>query len=251
MSTKTILKPFFEPIEIIIKEFYTFIINLTPSYAVITRLIFMSILISKIIVVVPGSFLGIPVLYHAANLYLNEITQIWLEFKSFFYSVITYFQQNSILYQEKSQLVVENTMYKELLDSLKLENHTLNSELRTVQETNAQYKAENLILLKELSRSKTINQFDNIIRIIGSIIGVANIFTNCLNLGTMFYNFIIPSKKLAEVNLSVQDKELLKDTHNYAMKSVESKILDQVANTKSHNIFDGAKSLFDISREGG
>ena len=84
----------------------------------------------------------------------------------------------------------------------------------------------------------------------GSIIGVVNIFTNCLNLGTMFYNFIIPSKKLAEVSLSVQDKELLKDTHNYAMKSVESKILDQATNTTHYNIFDGAKSLFDISREG-
>nr|YP_009167294.1 hypothetical protein [Fistulifera solaris]ALG35798.1 hypothetical protein [Fistulifera solaris] len=251
MSTKTILKPFFEPIEIIIKEFYLLILNLTPSYAVITRLIFMSILVSKIILVVPGSSLKIPVLYNAASLYLNEITEIWSEFKSFFYSLITYFQQNSALYQEKSLLVVENTMYKELLDSLKLENHTLNLELRTIQEANAQYKAENSLLLQELSRSKTINQFDNIIRIAGSIIGVANIFTNCLNLGTMFYNFIIPSKKLAEVSLSVQDKELLKDTHNYAMKSVESKILDQAANTKQYNIFDGAKSLFDISREGG
>ena len=244
MSTKTILKPFFEPIEIIIKEFYIFILNLTPSYAVITRLIFISILISKIIVVVPGSSLKMPILYNAVSLYLNEITQIWSEFKSFFYSLITYFQQSSVLYQE-------NSMYKELLDSLKLENHTLNSELRTAQEANALYKAENSLLLKELSRSKSINQFDNIIRIMGSIIGVANIFTNCLNLGTMFYNFLIPSKKLAEVSLSVQDKELLKDTHNYAMKSAESKILDQAANTKHYNIFDGAKSLFDISREGG
>ncbi len=251
MPTKTILKPLFEPIEIIIKELYIFIINLTPSYAVITRLIFMSILISKIVVVVPSSFLGMPVLYNAASLYLHEITQIWLEFKSFFYSLITYFQQNSMLYQEKSLLVVENTMYKELLDSLKLENRTLNSELRIVQEANAYYKAENSLLLKELSKSKTINQFDNIIRIMGSIIGVANIFTNCLNMGTMFYNFIIPSKKLTEVNLSVQDKELLKDTHNYAMKSVESKILDQAVNPKYHNIFEGTKSLFDISREGG
>lgn len=250
MSTKTILKPFFEPIEIIIKEFYTFILNLTPSYAVIARLIFISILISKIIVVVPGSSFKMPILYNSASLYLNEITQIWSEFKSFLYSLITYFQQNSVLYQEKSLLVVENTMYKELLNSLKLENHTLNLELRTAQEANAQYKAENSLLLKELSRSKTINQFDNIIQIVGSIIGVANIFTNCLNLGTMFYNFIIPSKKLAEVSLSVQDKELLKDTHNYAMKSVESKILDQASNAKSYNIFDGAKSLFDISREG-
>lgn len=250
MSTKTILKPFFEPIEIIIKEFYTFILNLTPSYAVIARLIFMSILISKIIVVAPGSSFKMPILYNSASLYLNEITQIWSEFKSFLYSLITYFQQNSVLYQEKSLLVVENTMYKELLNSLKLENHTLNLELRIAQEANAQYKAENSLLLKELSRSKTINQFDNIIQIVGSIIGVANIFTNCLNLGTMFYNFIIPSKKLAEVSLSVQDKELLKDTHNYAMKSVESKILDQASNAKSYNIFDGAKSLFDISREG-
>lgn len=250
MSTKTILKPFFEPIEIIIKEFYTFILNLTPSYAVISRLIFTSILISKIIVIVPSSFLKMPILYNAASLYLNEITQIWFEFKFFFHSSMTYFQQNSMLYQEKSLLVVENTMYKELFNSLKLENQTLNLELRTAQEASAQYKAENLLLLKELSRSKSINQLDNVIQIMGSIIGVANIFTNCLNLGTMFYNFIIPSKKLAEVSLSVQDKELLKDTHNYAMKSVESKILDQASNTKPYNIFDGAKSLFDISREG-
>lgn len=251
MSSKTILKPFFEPIEIIIKELYVFISNLIPSYAVITRLIFMSILISKIIAVIPGSSVKMPLLYHVASLYLNEVTQILAEFKSFFYSLITYFQQSSTLYQEKSLLMVENTMYKELLASLKLENHTLNLELRTAQEANAQYKAENALLLQELSRSKTITQFDNIIRIVGSLVGVANIFTNCLNLGTMFYNFLIPSKKLAEISLSVQDKELLKDTHNYAMKSAESKILEQASNTKHYNIFDGAKSLFDISREGG
>lgn len=250
MSTKTILKPFFEPIEIIMKELYTLIINLTPSYTVITRLIFISILISKIVVVIPGSALGMPVLYNASNLYLNEITQIWSEFKSLFYSLITYFQQNSILYQEKSQLLMENNMYKELLDSLKLENHALNSELRTAQEANAQYKAENLLLSKELSKSKTITQVDSIIRIAGSIIGIANIFTNCLNLGTMFYNFVVPSKKLAEVSLSVQDKELLKDTHNYAMKSAESKILDQAVNTRHSSIFNETKSLFDISNEG-
>lgn len=250
MSTKIFLKPFFESIEIIIKEFYTFLVNLTPSYVVITRLIFISILISKVVVNIPGSSLGMPFLYDMSSLYLNEITQIWAEFKSLFYSLITYFQQNSIVYQEKNQLVVENIMYKELLDSLKLENHNLNTELRTAQEANAFYKAENALLLKELSNSKIINRFDNIVRIIGSIIGVANIFTNCLNLGSMFYNFVVPSKKLAEVNLSIQDRELLKDTHNYAMKSIESKILDQSVNTKSHNIFDGVKSLFDISREG-
>lgn len=250
MSTKKILKSFFELIEILTKGFYTFLVNSAPSYAVITKFIFMSILISKIVVTIPGFYLRMPFIFNAANLYLNEITQIWSGFKSLFYSLGSYLQQNSILYQEKNQLIVENIMYKELLNSLKAENHNLNAELRTAQEANAYYKAENTLLFKELFRLKTVNQFDNIIRIMGSIIGVVNIFTNCLNLGTVFYNYIVPSKKLAEVNLSIQDKELLKDTHNYAMKSIESKILDQSVNIKSRNIFDGAKSLFEISRDG-
>ena len=59
------------------------------------------------------------------------------------------------------------------------------------------------------------------------------------------------SELMGGVKYYLDHKELLKDTHNYAMKSVESKILDQAANTKHYNIFDGAKSLFDISSEGG